>query len=198
LFAAVRQQSDREVIMKHERGNGMRTLTYQEAIKALKETADYDGHWSMEEFIEEIINADSVEIHDGDVFVYSNGLDYDGHWLSDARLEHVLRVMYERGMLGRDWIIGQDEHGDMTIDERCESYKVERYDTANGDIAWTVARKDKHGEVFDLNVNGEPVTTLDEALDFIAELHNEGAYDAETALILAQEAQWIERYKVTS
>ena len=44
----------------------------------------------------------------------------------------------------------------------------------------TVYAIDSHGEVSDLNVDGEPCATVADLAAFVAELSEQGYYDAET------------------
>ena len=44
----------------------------------------------------------------------------------------------------------------------------------------TVIRTDRNGEDFDLNAEGAPCETVGDLAQFITELHEEGAFDADT------------------
>jgi hypothetical protein len=53
----------------------------------------------------------------------------------------------------------------------------------------TVLRTDEDGEVFDLNADGEPCTTMDDLRTFIVELCTQGFYNAATRDALLDEAE---------
>ena len=46
--------------------------------------------------------------------------------------------------------------------------------------ALTIIATDETGESYDLNASGEPCVSADDLRAFVAELHNQGAYDAAT------------------
>lgn len=52
------------------------------------------------------------------------------------------------------------------------------YTIDHDDLTVTVTQD--NGERDDLNATGEPCQTLDDLRDFVRELHDQGAYDAET------------------
>ena len=74
----------------------------------------------------------------------------------------------------------------MTPDD--STYTVEHYDTANGDMVWTIGRIDAHGVGYDLNTQGQPIETLDEIRAFIYELYHEGAFSQDIADDLIHDA----------